>query len=88
MHQEIVPKREPTPRDYRRAATAILIAAIIQAAIGYWFQASATDENRHTAAAWLFYIIAVVDLFVGSVVMAYSGRGGSPGALRKKSGPQ
>jgi len=85
MEEEILPRRDPTPADYRRAATAILFAAAVTAAIGFWFQTAVAQEPGHLAAAWLFWIIAAVDLFVGATVMAYSGRGGSPGARRSET---
>ncbi len=88
MEPEIIPAREPTPRDYRRAATAIVFAAFVTAAVGYRFTLGADADPRNTVAAWLFYLIAAVDLFVGVTVMAYAGRGGSPGAARWVRSPR
>lgn len=83
MDTEIIPAREPTPRDLRRAATAILFAACVTAAIGYRFLLGADHDSKNLIAAWLYFLIGAVDLFVGATVMAYAGRGGSPGAKRR-----
>ncbi len=88
MESQVIPAREPTPRDYRRAASAILFAAFLTAAIGYRFSMEAGGDWRNAVAAGLFFLIGAVDLFVGVTVMAYAGRGGSPGAARRNPSPR
>ncbi len=87
METEIIPAREPTSRDYRRAASAILFAAVVTAAVGTWFILGERGDWRNAVAAALFFLIAAVDLFVGATVMVYAGRGGSPGAARRNPSP-
>lgn len=88
MESQVIPKREPTPRDYRRAASAILIASVVTAAYGYRFLIDASSDPRNEVAACLFFLIGAVDLFVGVTVMAYAARGGSPGAARRYRTPR
>lgn len=88
MESQVIPKREPTPQDYRRAASAILFASAVTATIGYRFLMAASSDPRNEVAAWLFFLIGAVDLFVGVTVMAYATRGGSPGAARRYRTPR
>lgn len=83
MEGELLPQRQPTTRDYRRAASAILFAAFVTGMIGYRFLRGTPDDPRNLVASWLFFLIAAVNLFVGVTVMAYAHRGGSPGASRR-----
>ncbi len=83
-----LPRREPTPRDYRRAASAILVASVLTALFGYRFYLEATSDPRNLVAAWLFFLIGAVDLFVGATVMVFATRGGSPGAARRNRAPR
>lgn len=88
MESEVIPAREPTAQDYRKAASAILFAAFVTAAVGYRFTLGVDGDWRNAVAAWLFFLIGAVDLLVGVTVMAYAGRGGSPGAARRNPAPR
>ena len=75
-HQETL--EQPTPRDYRRAGAFILLAALIQAMIAYAFYD--VHDQAHLRAAILFLLIAIVDLFVGTMVLVFADKGGKPTA--------
>ena len=67
---------QPTPKDFRRAGAFIVVAAFIQAMIAYAFYD--VHDQAHLRAAALFLVIAVIDLFVGIMVLLFADKGGKP----------
>jgi|GEM_PF-3207397 len=71
----------PTPKDLKRAGVTILVAAFVTwlFALHFYFMDGA-EKSQNRNFALLIFGIGVVDLFVGTVVLLYANRGGSPWA--------
>jgi hypothetical protein len=81
MSQANIKLATPTPKDLRRAGITIVVAAFVTWLFGlhfYLIDGAEPDQNRNFAL--LFFIIGLVDLFVGTVVILYADKGGSPWA--------